>query len=1459
VPSDVLGFDHGDSMLLIDQTGFNGFGRGMEGSEWLSCPASMALQYSCSTLRATASQASGRAWKWSSFSGPLPSYLGAYSQWRTTPSTNNNDFVNTLGRQVEESSYQRCIHVDTSWRDYERLAMINMRFCSSPFTKATRMYGLIGTNTTMTSEERVNMHVTEMYAAKRTASRYKMSEITESFYLQSVTIPSRTVWITSASRTKSMGTSEMMSKLIKGYNDGGQRTATWTDLLLKIDINLNSTPKPSSTRILTEFDDFLPDNPGDNQPLECMWAMPQGSVPLTGYGQLRTVANKQRNEQQQQTKSPLNNNNTTTKLQSWENLITPENEELVRTYLQLYTDELNGEDENINSPTTASAPTTTSAAVDTKGKKPQQQKKKRSKSSSSKMDDSADDIKFEGDGTFSQKYKFPLRKLCPFTRFVTDKEGGGQQQQLPQGNYIPSHKTGLPQVRVWNWVRANTLYCSGNKTLPDDLWPWWVRCSFRKAIRPWLCNGLDFRKYFWYPLDLQKEVEEMGASIEDYSIYCTLVSRIHWTNILFEDSRLTDEDLNKPISQNQQWVKKPPETIGELYDYLDEMADKEDGIIRPETASKPSDIPKDITFFDACVPSLQRVMHQGELPDLSMLLHMIEWWKDTKDTPHDMQLDPDLYLMCDLIKKAGPNPQITRSLFNLCSRRIKFHPRIAEIVRRMLACSMMGYYEDLNGQVVASLFVRIEIYRWLFYHPATASELATFMNGTSRKDVTNSRATKQTSNKNNPTLKVDPLCLVGQNEDQVKKGFVNYTNWCQFVFNEFLMMMIEQWSGLKESLKLTKWYLMMKEIYGQGMDRARSILNHWLLDYSNGTFVKSTDDQNKVACCTMQRSNTRVVSAIEHMTSASPTSKHRKQPYLTHAEKNASVVSGIDYIQCLCKEYVPWLNWDTLSKASREIMREGIYSRRFQQTVMTCGILGKLLLHPNVMITIEANLYRERQLSLRYATRNTKMGPIESALEEMTRIQVEVIGGEGAPPNEHGYDFPDISEMGVPEKDRELMKSAITVYRNLYWHRKVPHPHPSIYWMSKAFGLDMFPLMMLSLAQHYCSNEAFQMPTSTTTRAMAATHPKEFLYVQTFFRYIQQQANYEVYPLPHQVTKQQRAAIRRRYGLATPDDVDPHHEDWSAKDEVLLQWLSRMYFCAYHLDLKHVLEDEGKMVSPNVRHHGVTNIVINPDTGEMCCRFREVNYNPKRATTTVPHPAPHSPSSTSSDGSNPMDDEKRRIFAHYETKLDTINCLKNPLMFTSGIGFMLRLGNNKYMLCPMCAGFCRVTMEKFDTPRGFLCSRCSTEEKKKNPNAYLPSSDSKSLKPPQQFHCDKCGINKTYPSQKLAYYRVFDDLILPPRFRMIFLCEDHNRSFFSMTPDIMVLSNLYLHFGKRLRPTQDNSQPGVWPSIPSSDDNDKPPTTIHLVPYQSEQSYNIASKNASRKMFKHPVSNFATM
>jgi hypothetical protein len=301
--------------------------------------------------------------------------------------------------------------------------------------------------------------------------------------------------------------------------------------------------------------------------------------------------------------------------------------------------------------------------------------------------------------------------------------------------------------------------------------PWWLRHSFKYChstpLKPIeLYRGLD-HYYVWYPLELTS-----AAQYKTHSIYCLIVNRVHWIEQLFEEQRreptlpryiiqclmriqdqhhflqllmcetnwFSDEQLLCPVesltSQKHSESSPPSTTSTEPPTSQDDLLGKwqalrqvRENMIR-DGRWDASQIPMNVnqtTILDMYMPSYDFVFHEGELPDLTLLLILIMMFSTSNRADRPVQITNEILPLMNLMWKALLMPMKLRDHTRASSEKTQDSQTTFECQLRMVMAFYGGYYT--HNRIITSFYTRHHLYRDLAYRQCSRKDFCNFLVG----------------------------------------------------------------------------------------------------------------------------------------------------------------------------------------------------------------------------------------------------------------------------------------------------------------------------------------------------------------------------------------------------------------------------------------------------------------------------------------------------------------------------------------------------------------------------------------------------------------------------------------------------------------------------------------------------------------------------------------------------------
>lgn len=999
---------------------------------------------------------------------------------------------------------------------------------------------------------------------------------------------------------------------------------------------------------------------------------------------------------------------------------------------------------------------------------------------------------------FTGKPRFEIRKINPY---VCEESGHFRED--------------TPPVQVYRMLERDL-----GLTLPEavEWFPDWVAGEFSRHVRPWLCEGVEYQAYTWYPVRLH----DNNNIIAGYSIYCTLVSRIHALDemqrranvhhklrvqlCLWQDTHqllalfmettgfFHDDQLRAPAdfayiqaavrrgrtegegeAAEEEEEEELPEWAGRFRSLLDEA-------LEDDTAGP--------TYADVFRPSLAHIMHEGELPDLSKPMMYVPFWQETEDK-HSGILDLDVELMMEIIGKALPRPQQSRDMYQITARRIDRYARYKDCITRWLAMSQMGLYESTGARVISNFYVRHEVYRTLSFTPTSPSDLARWMNGFECEDLSRENLARSARGRGSGGSS-NSGGGGGRRNASVGDPVTGLTEDGRFSSKLAPVYAVtSDWeSGEVERVETRGMYeINPKLLVGNNEPKARAgfcnmtshtqfMITEFLVMLINanpgmrdalGRFYAFEDVYGEMV---EDMDNIRRIYNAFFVADAMP--EHVRHSYADYAPAGGQrpLLGGRSYLRAMVRTFVPYLDWACMDECV-SLMSEPRRNLTFQQSIMPSGVVGDTLWNARTMILAEALLYCCRKRTLPLWSCYMQVPFRRHALAQFTEIEVRV-GKRG------GKELADMiaAERAIPKKHREKIDHVITY---VLGHGR-PRKTPSYEWMAAAFDLTMRPLLFLALTERHYREENFSKTVANTIRRIYETFPREFQYVKYFLRTLEREASIFVYDLPRSVTVQQARTLHESHALVARGEPLPANAD--------LAW-----YCPAHLDFKHPLADE----HPDTPfHRGTVHTVVCPWTYELLCKFENI------ATSSRKRGRPEDAAGEEEDEDG--DSVVRRVYTNHDSNLETQACARLRLRRVHMLGKVLRLKHDFFVACPFCWTYTFLSLDKFNTRLGFACPSCASAI---NRNVSYRIEDY------YRFRCVQCTDTALYKVNQVHRHVVYDDTRKDraPYYRVAYFCRTHNRRFIGESATTTSLSNIQMYLGRRVYPKRIQNERGEWDYI----------------------------------------------
>lgn len=322
--------------------------------------------------------------------------------------------------------------------------------------------------------------------------------------------------------------------------------------------------------------------------------------------------------------------------------------------------------------------------------------------------------------------------------------------------------------------------------------PWWLQEPFNVCYADQtrtieLYCGLQ-HYYVWYPLELQDE-----SQYTTHRAYCLVVNRVHWIEWLFEQERLkmrlpryivqcltciqdqhhflqllmcethwySDEQLQKPVeSFAPSSAKNAPNfdftaasNFASIDNSIERTNDSEDAsdtlLIKWQTLRRirermsksgrwdASQIPLVVhatTVLDMYMPSYDLVFHEGELPDLTLLLILIGAFNTPNRADRPVQISNEILPLMNLMWKALLMPMKLRDHTRASSEKTQDSQLTFECQLRMVMAFYGGYYS--TTRIITSFYTRHHLYRDLAYRQCSRKDFCNFLVGHYTHDAT---------------------------------------------------------------------------------------------------------------------------------------------------------------------------------------------------------------------------------------------------------------------------------------------------------------------------------------------------------------------------------------------------------------------------------------------------------------------------------------------------------------------------------------------------------------------------------------------------------------------------------------------------------------------------------------------------------------------------------------------------
>lgn len=207
----------------------------------------------------------------------------------------------------------------------------------------------------------------------------------------------------------------------------------------------------------------------------------------------------------------------------------------------------------------------------------------------------------------------------------------------------------------------------------------------------------------------------------------------------------------------------------------------------------------DGSFLDVFYPSYEFVFHEGELPDLSVIVrHSGLFGEETlSDIPFE---DPDMLSLRNLIAKSLPLPMRPREIDAICAERCEENELVNYCMQRMTFATLGGYYGQCTP---TSFYVRNFLYRWFQFCPPYLDQFCSWLYGHKR-------------------MALDGKTVI----DVIHKELVLH------IIKEYLVNIVYQMPDVSEHLSKYRWFGEMTFEMHEALETMRETIDDSL--YGNG-------------------------------------------------------------------------------------------------------------------------------------------------------------------------------------------------------------------------------------------------------------------------------------------------------------------------------------------------------------------------------------------------------------------------------------------------------------------------------------------------------------------------------------------------------------------------------------------------------------------------------------------------
>lgn len=336
--------------------------------------------------------------------------------------------------------------------------------------------------------------------------------------------------------------------------------------------------------------------------------------------------------------------------------------------------------------------------------------------------------------------------------------------------YILKKLQPISSEEQWQPHRVLQRYWQTHQCKPPL--PWWLQetfkhCMHRRELPVGLYRGLQ-HYYVWYPLELQD-----ASQFETHRAYCLVVNRVHWIEYVLEQQRrhttlprfiiqclmcvqdqhhflqllmcethwYSDQELQRPVElftkQNQQQsaedhAQQSPDLLGKWH-ALRQVREEMLNSGRWDKSQVPLDV-EPTTVLDMYMPSYDFVFHEGELPDLTLLLVLIGAFASPNRADRPVHINSEILPLMNLMWKALLMPMRLRDHTRASSEKTQDSHLTFECQLRMVMAFYGGYYT--HCRIITSFYTRHHLYRDLAYRQCSRKDFCNFLVGHYTHDIT---------------------------------------------------------------------------------------------------------------------------------------------------------------------------------------------------------------------------------------------------------------------------------------------------------------------------------------------------------------------------------------------------------------------------------------------------------------------------------------------------------------------------------------------------------------------------------------------------------------------------------------------------------------------------------------------------------------------------------------------------